>query len=119
MVLIMKIFVAVVVIAASSRWGARGRQGKARRKARGTAAKKKQSKESSSKDQPGSTALQGKSSSFSGQRTSGTKPASGSRIRTSLVTDLARRVIYERTARIRRVRQKAVGSDGENLESDT
>ena len=83
MVLIMKIFVAVVVIAASLGESravsgcARGlgRQGKARRKARGTAAKKKQSKESSSKDQPGSTALQGKSSSFSGQRTSGTKPA--------------------------------------------
>ena len=80
------------------------REGKAHHEARETAAKRKQSKELSSKGQPGSTTQQGKPSGLDGQRVSGKKPASG-----SLNSDVTHQ----------KGEAKAVGSDGEDLESHT
>ena len=72
------------------------------------AAAKKQSKEPSSKAKPGDTVPQGKLSGSGGQRASDATPASGPRLRTSLVTSVARRVTYGRTVQTGRVRQRSL-----------
>ena len=86
---------------------------KASREARETAAKK-QLKESSSKDQPGGMAPQGKSSGFSGQRTSGTKRASRPQGSDVTYYGCGKKGHIRKDRPHQKGEAKAVGSDGED-----